>query len=1158
MTTTQKSRRLKTLVSFAVMFAMILSMVVELPTSAPAPIVSELAGASYASENPNDDDDDDGANVRRVQFNDASGNSIPAGFVSGPFSVTLGHRPREGQNVTIYYTTSQTSAEWSPNGFQFPYIESNDPVSMARQMRERHDGGVDPMGYDIAGRAERYNFTWHQGVQTAQPGATVQVSPNPGAGNYASVFTISAMAVIQTPHGHETSRVRTRSWILGPNRWQGTDFMVFSVYAGADELFGWNDGILIPGLDRGDMGRELVRLNPGRYRDLDAFNQQLNNLLLQGAYPPTWPANFTRRGRGAEVLGNVEMFDPNAPVGEQRLINQRVGIRMKGGWSRGTYSYEQRTFEFYARDELGDRNNFLFPLFEEEHMHDGNLMHRYRRFRVRNGGTDREQLYMRDELGSELAKQSGFENAQRYRPAVVFLNGGYYGMTFMKSPRTEDHWQRLYGGRRNGFHLSGSNENGADTCFSNYCGRVIPGSSGGTEISDLNRQIPRICGEGVERCSRAAGGNTRPCADFWSEPNSGCEIGRCRASSGRGSWREVRSVITGEGHNSGGVAVAPGTRREPNGLQNDANWARLNELVCLDNLFHYYALQIFGANVDWPSNNVEMWKYFTRCGNGSGGLASPPVDCENRQCTVEGCENLMVRRGELHPHLDGRWRFIAQDLEYGWGLFANGVEASATHHTSNTLHALIVRTGTRNHVPGEPPEHGEWEVENTPNPRIRHHFNASAQSFIMPAMLNPAHSTAARAQQNRERLANALADIIQGSHSAANMASVANRIWTMKENEHRHMIGHGNVRMVNDNYQVTTTQHSQGQRRISEFPRGNPWGEIPPTPYWAPTNRPWDPDTTVRIDPNSISTGARQMLTDFLQHRGTQMQNMMGRTAPSAVIAPPSNSRPNATPTGDFGLGLSWASGRDVQISVTAGGWAQINTRVIGMEGVATGDPRGAKSATVKHFGTAPVRVIANPWPGYRVASVSGGTPCPTGLPNYFITTGATSIAVSFERDTTARYPEITALQARAQGTQGNWIEITNNTASAITTRGLYMSDNWEDRNEESSSRPQDRDFDFRWRMPAFIIRPGETVFLRTTGTNLDSHRALKRAETNFGVAFGERLRLADSRGNVIQKVEVSLMTNGQMQRRGVGANGVDDGNWRIVDWNGQRGQGIR
>jgi len=1144
---------------------MVVSIVPENQFSSPTPL-NELVVNAFAGENPNEDDDDDGANVRRVQFNDASGNSIPAGFVSGPFTVTLGHRPRDGQNVTIYYTTSQTTAE-SSGGFQFPYIESNDPVNMARQMRERHDGGVDPMGYDIARRQEKWNFTWHPGVRTAQPGATVQVTPNPGSNNdsrFASVFTISAIAVVAVAGGHEVSRVRTRSWILGPNRWQGSEFLVASVYAGADELFSWNDGILIPGLDRQEMGREIVRLNPGRYANEDAFNQQLNELLVQGAYPPTWPANFTRRGRGAEVMGNLELFDPNAPAGDQRLINQRVGVRMKGGWSRGTYSYEQRTLEFYAREELNDRSNFLYPLFGETHTaYDGNLMHRYTRFRVRNGGTDREQLYMRDELASELAKQLGHEDAQLWRPVAIFLNGGYYGMAMMKSPRTENHWQRLYGGRRNGFHSHGSNENASVTCFTNSCGRVIPGTTGGTDPgpSEWNRSIPRICGEESNRCTRTArtDAGPRPCEDFWSTPNSGCEArsNGCRAAAGPGSWREVRSVITGEAHAAGGVAVAPGTRREPNGLTNDANWNRLNELVCLDSLFHYYALNIFGANVDWPSNNVEMWRYFPRCANGQ--------DCNNRQCNTEGCENLMVRRGELHPYLDGKWRFNPHDLEYGWGLFANGVEASATHHTSNTLHALIVRTGTRNHVPGEPPAHGTWEAENTPNPGVRHHFNASAQSFIMPALLNDAHCGATRAAQNRQRLANALADLMTGPHTATNMVAVENRIWSMKEAEHRHMIGYGTARLADEasDYRVTTTQFSDGQRRISEFPRGNPWGEIPPTPYWAANLRPWDADGihSSGIDPSSISTGARRMLTEFLQGRTAQMQNMMGRTAPTTAIAPPSNSRANATPTGNYGLGIAWDSGRSVQISVTAGGYAKFNSRVIGMEGLPTSDPRATKSATVRHFGNAPVNVVASPWPGYRVANVSNGTPCPSGKINHYVTTGATAIAVTFERDPGFREVEITAIQARAEGAQGNWIEITNNTTQTLSTKGLYMSDNWNDNAEDSTSRPQDRDFDFKWRMPSIIIRPGETVFLRTSSTNLDSHVALKGAETNFNVQFGERLRLARPNpsapggADVLQRIEVSLMTNAQMQRRGVGPTGVDDGHWRIVQWDGQRRQ---
>jgi hypothetical protein len=1166
-------------------------MVGELPFTA-APTLSELAPTASASENPNDDDDDSGNGPRRVQFNDASGNSIPAGFHSGPFTITLGHRPREGDPAaTIYYTTSQTTAEW-PGGFTFPYNGSNDPARMNAQLKERFDGGVCPMGWNSADREHTYNFTWHPGVQQAQVGATVQATPNPGSRSYASIFTISAIAVIQTPHGHEVSTVRTRSFIFGNNRWLNNDFMVFSIYADANDIFGWNDGILVPGQDRRDLETELARLNPSRYGLTDALgfhlrtaitrnNQTLaaansspwNSLLIQAGYPPTWPANFTKRGRAAERLANVEMFDPRAPQGEQRLLNQRVGLRVKGGWSRGTYSYEQRTFELYARGGAchnGDgRDNFLFPLFgQSNNAFDGNLMHRYTRFRVRNGGTDREQLYMRDEMAGTLALMSGKHDAQEYRPAVVFLNGGYYGMVMMKSPRTENHWQRLYGGRRNGFEQIGTNESGAGMCGSNACGRVIPGSSGGSDPGGSGaefggRQVPVMCGETPSGGSRQFC-NRADCESYWSSPNTGCTYSACRGINGPGSWREVRSLFTGEGHASGGVAVrrdqprpaggthaTDGSRSYPSGLQHDANWERLNLLVDLDSLFHYYALNIFGANVDWPGNNVEMWTYFPNCANGQ--------QCNNLTCTTAGCERVAVRNGELHPYLDGRWRFNPHDLEYGWGLFSNGVEAAATHHTNNTIHALLARSGAGVSVPGDPPEHDDWGGLHRPHP-YRAHFNASAQTFIMPALLNGYHAGEARALENRQRLANALSDIMLGSHSAANMNRVATAIWTNKENEHRHMIGYGNRRTMNDEHQVTTTQHTSGERRISEFPRGNPWGEIPGAPYWTRQERPWEAEN-ITIDSNAISgTGsAHTILTNFLANRGTAMQGFMGRPAPNRRLNPSSNT--DRGPSENWGLGLAWSSGRAVQATVGDGGWAQINTRVLGMRGLDQNDPRGARSAELRHFGDAPVTVTVYPWPGYRVAGVSGGTRV-DGRQNTFVTRGASSINVTFERIPRADQRgldanvNITAIQARAEGTRGNWIEITNNTGVTINTRGLYMSDNF-DRIEDSEqvAAPQDREFDFRWRMPALILRPGQTIFIRTTGSTEGEGSALKGMTTNFGITFGERLRLADARGNVLQRVEVSLMTNSEMQRRGVGANGEDDGNWRIVPWDGTRNQ---
>jgi hypothetical protein len=306
--------------------------------------------------------------------------------------------------------------------------------------------------------------------------------------------------------------------------------------------------------------------------------------------------------------------------------------------------------------------------------------------------------------------------------------------------------------------------------------------------------------------------------------------------------------------------------------------------------------------------------------------------------------------------------------------------------------------------------------------------------------------------------------------------------------------------------------------------------------------------------------GGRGNLLNFVANRNTNFQTFMGLP----VGATGSSTSDNASSPN--GLGMAWSSGVTGTASVTPGGSARVNTRVIGMQN--TGDLRSDTSFQFRHF-TNPngggrqdvITITTTPWPGYRTANVTGATRSATNPNVWTRVPAAGNIDISFERcpDYLASGDvHISAIQARAQGTQGNWIEITNGTNRAISTRGLYLSDNWDERgrdDDEEQVAPQDRPFDFRWRLPGIIIRPGQTVFLRTTGSTSSENDAVKRMETNFGITFGERLRLAQADGTVLQRVEVSLMTNQQMQERGIGGPGTGDHNWRIVNWNGQRTQ---
>jgi hypothetical protein len=84
------------------------------------------------------------------------------------------------------------------------------------------------------------------------------------------------------------------------------------------------------------------------------------------------------------------------------------------------------------------------------------------------------------------------------------------------------------------------------------------------------------------------------------------------------------------------------------------------------------------------------------------------------------------------------------------------------------------------------------------------------------------------------------------------------------------------------------------------------------------------------------------------------------------------------------------------------------------------------------------------------------------------------------------------------------WIEITNNGTAAVSTRGLYLSNNADN---------------FRmWRMPAVKILPGETV--RVIANNNTADTVLKRMQANFRPRASETFYLTDSAESMVSVFE--------------------------------------
>ncbi|MCL2071826.1 MAG: lamin tail domain-containing protein, partial [Oscillospiraceae bacterium] len=278
------------------------------------------------------------------------------------------------------------------------------------------------------------------------------------------------------------------------------------------------------------------------------------------------------------------------------------------------------------------------------------------------------------------------------------------------------------------------------------------------------------------------------------------------------------------------------------------------------------------------------------------------------------------------------------------------------------------------------------------------------------------------------------------------------------------------------------------------------------------------------------------------------------------------------------------------------GGYAIMNTRPIAMENLeyvnatvrdpresgraVTGNPSSRITTSYFHDDSAPIPLLAKPYAGFK-AVWTGATPEPNN-PNLVLikSAGSHNVTLTFEKvddilweqnrafeikslksTHTERGWNVNALGDRTSRPPTNdkgYVEIRNNTDHALSTRGMFISD-------QAGSNVQANRFKFT--MPSIIIKPGQSAFFPTRHNGNtsafvagDPHNYTtntpnyfkKRSKMDFNIDSDDRLYLFDAAGTQQQMVEVTVTHADQAQLRDA------DGSFRIhnftsagvpVDW---------
>lgn len=181
---------------------------------------------------------------------------------------------------------------------------------------------------------------------------------------------------------------------------------VFSIVTDDDNLFDHDSGIYVPGI-----------------------------VYEQNGYGEGWygqpNANYYRRGIEWEVPAQLEFIENGKTV-----LGQEVGIRIHGG---GTRALPMKSLRLYARGSYGN-THLRYDFFPDQ------VDQQYKRLILRNSGQDffGYGTMFRDGFMHKLVEPLGWD-IQDYRPAIVFLNGEYWGIHNIRERYDENYFERKYG-----------------------------------------------------------------------------------------------------------------------------------------------------------------------------------------------------------------------------------------------------------------------------------------------------------------------------------------------------------------------------------------------------------------------------------------------------------------------------------------------------------------------------------------------------------------------------------------------------------------------------------------------------------------------------------------------------------------------------------------
>jgi hypothetical protein len=283
------------------------------------------------------------------------------GFYTSGFDLRISH---SRDDVTIYYTQDGSAPTEQSSVYDAP-------IPIRDRSREPNLFSMIPTNF----MEGRYGFQEPDGVI---PKGTV-------------------LRIMAAKEGFRPSQT-THSFFVFPEGSNKHSLPVISITADSTKLFGYEEGIYVPGI---------------------FYEEGLDET-----------GNYYQRGIEWERESSLEFFDEGGDL----QISQNVGVRIHGSFTR---RYAQKSLRIYNRSEYG-QGSIPYRIFPDLPYDE------YERLVLRNSGNDQGYTMFRDAAAHEIVSHFNMDT-QASRASVVYINGEYWGIHNIRERFDDNYIERVYG-----------------------------------------------------------------------------------------------------------------------------------------------------------------------------------------------------------------------------------------------------------------------------------------------------------------------------------------------------------------------------------------------------------------------------------------------------------------------------------------------------------------------------------------------------------------------------------------------------------------------------------------------------------------------------------------------------------------------------------------